>query len=353
MQRNVKLVVLFALMAVLFLVAFGCGQTTSGNSEQTGAQQTVSAKPDVVTIGFQVIPNDEILAKAKGWYESELGAPVKFVQFDSGRDVNTAIVAKGIDIGLLGSTPASVGIAKGIPYQVFWIHDVIGDNEALVVKNGTNINSLKDLVGKKVAVPFGSTTHYSLLNALKIEGVDEKSVQILDLQPPDILAAWQRGDIDGAYVWQPTLAKLLSDGEIIVTSRQLAEKGIVTADVGIVRKEFAEKYPEIVKNYIAIQLKAVKYFNENPDDAAQAVAKELNITKEESLSQMKELVWMSGEEATSSKYLGTSASIGDFAKTLKATADFLVQQKTIESSPDQATFVKGVNPQFIEQALQK
>ena len=74
------------------------------------------------------------------------------------------------------------------------------------------------LIGKKIATPFASTAHYSLLNALKLNGISEKDVELLDMQPADIYAAWQRGDIDAAYVWEPTLANLLSDGKILLSS---------------------------------------------------------------------------------------------------------------------------------------
>lgn len=349
MKKGIKLFFFTVFASLLTVALLGCGGARESSSEKGSTEQ----KPTVINIGFQVIPNDEIVAKAKGWYEQELGVKVNFVQFDSGRDVNTAMIAKSIDIGLLGSTPASVGISKGIPYEVFWIHDVIGDNEALAVKNSANVNTIKDLQGKKIAVPFGSTTHYSLLNALKNEGIDINSVKILDMQPPDILAAWQRGDIDGAYVWQPTLGKLITDGKLIITSRQLAEKGIVTADVGVVRKEFAEQYPNLVAKYVSLQQKAYEEFKNNPDSAAQVVAKEFNINLADSKSQMNELIWLSGKEEISSKYLGTSNVKGDFAKTLKSTADFLVEQKTIESAPQLEVFEKAVNPQYIEKTLQK
>ena len=82
---------------------------------------------------------------------------------------------------------------------------LIGQAEALVARNGSGIEKVADLVGKKVAVPFVSTTHYSLLAALKHWGVDPQAVEILNLRPPEIAAAWQRGDIDAAYVWDPAL----------------------------------------------------------------------------------------------------------------------------------------------------
>ncbi len=62
-------------------------------------------------------------------------------------------------------------------------------------------------------MPFVSTTHYSLLAALKHEGVDPKSVEILNLRPPEIAAAWERGDIDAAYVWDPALGQIRTSGQ--------------------------------------------------------------------------------------------------------------------------------------------
>ena len=93
---------------------------------------------------------------------------------------------------------------------------LIGESEALVARNGAGIEKVEDLVGKKVAVPFVSTTHYSLLAALKHEGVDPKSVEILNLRPPEIAAAWARGDIDAAYVWDPALGQIKTTGKVVL-----------------------------------------------------------------------------------------------------------------------------------------
>jgi taurine transport system substrate-binding protein len=340
-----RLLVAGGLILAVALQLTGCGKSNEVSSPAS------PAKPETVNIAFQDIPNDEIVAKVKGFYESELGVKVNFKKFDSGRDVNNAFASNSIDIGLMGSTPAAVGISKGLGYEVFWIHDVIGAAESLAVKNTANINSVKDLKGKKVAVPFSSTAHYSLLNALKLEGVSLAEVKILDMQPPDIFAAWQRGDIDAAYVWNPVLGKLLADGKVITDSGKLAEKGIITADVGVVSKEFAQKYPDIVTKYIKVQQKAYDLYKNNPDEAAEALAKGLSIEKTEALKQTRELIWLSGKEQVSDKYFGSSANKGNLAKVLKATADFLVEQKAIENAPALDTFEKAINPKYIENTL--
>jgi len=329
--------------AVLSVAALLGGAIT-----ESGAQ----AKPDKVVIGYQDVPNEEIIAKQLGWHEKEWGVKVEWKKFDSGRDVNTAMAAGGIDFGLVGSSPGAAGLSTGVPYEIIWIYDVIADNEALVVRKGKGIKEFKDLAGKKVAAPFGSTTHYHLLVAFKVFGLDPKKATVLDLQPPDMLAAWLRGDIDAGFVWEPTLIKMIeAGGEILVPSKTLADKGFITADVAVVRKAFAEKYPELVQKYVLNLSKAVDYYRQNPSEAAKLQAKEFNLPEAEMLRQMKTMIMLNGKEQLGAKYLGTCAKRGAFAKALKDTADFLKAEKRIKEAPPLASFEKGMNPCYLEKAM--
>jgi taurine transport system substrate-binding protein len=334
-------ILLGLLGASLPLVVSSCVSEKTGSSSNP-SPPTTGTLPEKIRIGYQVIPNPELLAKALGLADKAFpDAKVEYISFDSGRDVNTAIAAKGIDFGALGTVPASVGIASGLPYQVYFILDVIGAAEALIVKKG--IKSIADLKGKKVATPFGSTAHFSLESLLALENIPEKDLKILDLQPPDIVAAWQRGDIDASYVWQPNLSKLQKDGgTVLISSADLAKKGIITADLGVVRTEFAGQYPEVVKRYIAVLDEAVKTYRSDPENAIKALAKELNITPEETAAAVKELIWLDSSEQRSPKYLGTTDNPGDFARILKESADFAVNQKKITSAPDLAAFQKSL-----------
>ena len=333
---------LLVLLSISLMGIYGAGQSDS------------SGNPEKIVIGYQAIPNGQIISKEFGWLEEATGIPVEWVQINSGSELNTGLAAGSIDIGLSGSSGIAAGIANSVPFDVIWIHDIIGDNEALVVKNDSGIGELKDLVGKKIAVPYGATTHYHLLAALELEGIDPESVEIFDMQPPDALAAWHRGDIDGSFIWEPTLAKMLEDdGEVLIYSRKLAEAGYLTGDITVVRKGFARKYPELVIQYLAAEIKAVELYNTDKDAAAEAVSNQFDIPREEALRQMNSLVLLTGEEQLGSGFLGSEENIGDLASVLKATADFLVDQKTIKSAPDLDVFKKALHPEYIQKALEK
>lgn len=336
-SKHRKSLWLFTIILVMLITAACSSQT---KSEQISSKKSASGKnPEKIVLGYQVSPNGELVAKARGSLEKKYpDIDIQWVKFESGRDINNAIASGSIDFGLVGTPPAAIGVANKIPYKIYYLHDVIGESEALVVKEDSGIKSLKDLRGKTIATTFSSTSHFSLLGALKKEGLDpiKENIKIIDMQSPDIVAAWQRGDIDGAYIWQPTQSKLLADkGKIIVNSGELAKKGVITAEIGIVRNDFAEKYPQIVKGYISVLDKSVKFYHDNPEESAKLLSKELGLTPEDSLITMKQIIWLDGSKQK--EYFD-----GPLAKTLKDTADFLVEQKSITSTPSKEEYQKAL-----------
>lgn len=322
------------LLSITVLSATACGKSESTDSETT----------TTVNIGTMNLVNGDLIAQYEKLYEEELGVDVNIVNFDSGKDVNTALASGSIDISELGSSPTALGISNKLDYQVFWIGDIIGAAESLVAKNDAEVESIADLKGKKIATPFASTAHYSLLNALKLEGISESDVTLLDLQPDDIYAAWERGDIDAAYVWYPVLSQLLEDGHTITHSEELADKGIITADLNVVRTDFAEEHPDIVTKYVQIQIEANEILLNDSDKAAEEISKLLEISKEDAASQITQFKYLTAEKQID--YLNNK-----IPDTLKNTADFLVEQKSIKSAPETDTFKDKVTTKYIEEAI--
>ena len=319
------------------------------NSEES-TSPTPEGMPAKIRIGFQTSPNDKLLAKAMGTAEkafTNVNVEVEYINFQSGRDINQAMITNGIDLGLIGSVGAAVGIAQELPYYVYFIHSIIGDAEALAVRQ--NINSIEELRGKKIGVPFGSTTHFAFLSLLKKENINENEIDIIDMQPQNMVAGWQRGDIDGGYIWYPHLQTIIDDGaKVLITSGDLAAKyGIITADVGIVTKQFAELYPEAVKKYVEVLDEAIEFYHRDPKQAAETIAPEMGISPKESLQAMSKIIWLTSQQQAEAKYLGTPEEIGEFAEVLQESANFMVSQKAIRSAPDIQTYQANIANQFL------
>ena len=216
-----------------------------------------------VTVAYQTSAEPAKVAQADNTFAKDSGAKVEWRKFDSGASVVRALASGDVQIGNIGSSPLAVAASQNVPIEVFLLASQLGNSEALVVKKG--ISSPKDLIGKRIAVPFISTTHYSLLAALKHWGIKPGEVEILNLQPPAIIAAWQRGDIDGAYVWAPAVNELEKEGKVLTDSAQVGTWGAPTLDVWVVRKDFAQQHPEVVSAFAKSALAAQKSYIDNPD----------------------------------------------------------------------------------------
>ncbi|NKE92990.1 taurine ABC transporter substrate-binding protein [Pantoea agglomerans] len=216
-----------------------------------------------VTVAYQTSAEPAKVAQADNSFAKESGASVDWRKFDSGAGVLRAMASGDVQIGNIGSSPLAVAAAQKLPIEAFLLASQLGNSEALVVKK--NITTPKDLIGKRIAVPFISTTHYSLLAALKHWGIKPSQVQLVNLQPPAIIAAWQRGDIDGAYVWAPAVNELEKEGKVLTDSAEVGSWGSPTLDVWVVRKDFAQQHPEIVTAFARSALDAQQAYLNSSD----------------------------------------------------------------------------------------
>lgn len=223
---------------------------------------TLAVQAAEFTVAYQTMADPAKVAQADGAYEKATGVKINWRKFDNGADVITAVASGDVQIGNLGSSPLTAGASRKLPIETFIIGAQIGAGEALVVREG--IDSPEDLIGKKIAVPFVSTGHYSLLAALKHWQIDPAKVQILNLAPPAIIAAWKRGDIDATYVWDPALGVAKENGKVLITSGELGKLGAPTFDAWIVRKDFAEKHPEVVQAFAQTTLAAYADYRRDP-----------------------------------------------------------------------------------------
>lgn len=305
---------------------------------------------DKLVIGYQTTVDLAKVAQAQGLYEKATGLTIDWRKFDAGSDVIAAIASGDVQLGLVGSSPLTAAASSGVPFQTIFVAGLLGDAEALVVSEKSGIKEPKDLVGKKIAVPFVSTGHYSLLAALKHWGIDDKSVQILNLRPPEIIAAWERGDIDATYVWDPALGRAKESGTVLVSSKQVGEWGAPTFDAWIARNDFIEKHPEAVRQFVKITGDLHARYNKNPEawtassQEVQEIARLTGGKAEDVPGILKGNDLPDLERQASADLLG-----GGVAKAIAATAQFLKEQNKIPAAL--ADYSPYVTDRFVKEAL--
>ena len=166
---------------------------------------SVAAQAADITVGYQTGIDPTKVPQADGLYEKAIGEKIDWRRFNSGPEVIAALASGDLQLGNIGSSPLAAATSRKLPIVAFIVSAQINAAEALVVRNGSGIGKPEDLAGKTIATPFVSTSHYSLLGALKHWQIDPSKVKIVNLNPAEIAAAWRRGDIDGAFVWAPAL----------------------------------------------------------------------------------------------------------------------------------------------------
>ncbi len=313
-----------------------------------------AAAPATVNIGFFTETKPTMLAKGDGSFQAGTGGKLNWTEMGSGADINAAITAGNCDIGLsTGSAATAAGIAQGLPFKLVGMVDNIGPAEEMTVRTAAAIRSPADFKGKKVATPFGSTSHFRLLGFLKTNGLTQRDVTVLDMKAAAIVAAWSRGEIDAAYVWAPAKSKILADGGApFPTYQALDQAGYVIADLIVVREGFAQQYPDAVTGFLKAYSRALATYRQNPDATAEMVAKQAGVTPAVALADMKEYDFVPPEQQVTQAWLGgTPQDPGKFAQVLKGTADFLVEQRSIRKAPAVAAFQQAIDVSYLKKAV--
>lgn len=322
------------------------GLTASAALFALTASMSAHASDLTINIGYQPIVEPSRVPQADGTYEKATGAKINWQKFDGGADVIAAIASGSLDIGYVGSSPLAAAASRELPIETIALVGLISEAEALAVRG---VTKPEELVGKKIATPFVSTAHYSLLTALKHWNIDPKTVNILNLRPPEIAAAWQRGDIDGAYVWDPVLASIKKSGTVLATSADVAKWGGPTFDAWIVSKKFADAHPDAVATFVKVTGNATAAYRANPaawdakSTEAEKIARLTGAKQDEVPELLKGYIFPTLEEQAGADLLG-----GGTAKAVAETSAFLKEQGKLPSTL--ADYGPYVSPRWVEKA---
>ncbi|MDR2127899.1 MAG: taurine ABC transporter substrate-binding protein [Burkholderiaceae bacterium] len=307
-----------------------------------------------VVIGYQDMVVPWRYAQETRLVEQRTGYKVTYRKIGSGAEVARALASGAIHIGEAGSAPFAAALSQGVPIEVFWILDNINDAEALVARNGSGVNTLADLKGKKIALPFASTTHFHTLVALEGAGLTQKDVQLLNLRPPEILAAWGRGDIDATFVWDPALAEAKKSGKVLTTSGQIAkETGKATFDALAVLKSFSKDHDAFLTEFVKVLAETDNQYARNKaqwtagSEPVKAVAKWSGAEARNVPASLALYEFVAPAQQASKQWLGGGKD-SVVAQSLAATAAFLKNQGTVQNVlPDYSV---GVNATWVERA---
>ena len=211
---------------------------------------------------------------------------IDWQNFTSGPPITNGMMANRIHIGMMGDYPLLVNGAtgqqqKGNETQLIAIlaYNLHGSGNGVVVHKDSPYYELADLKGKNVSVPFGSAAHGMLLQAMQTRGWPENFWNLSSQSPEVGTTNIQEKRIDGHANFVP-FAELLPYRGFARKIFDGAETKVPTFHAVVVRKDFAEKYPEIVVAYVRAVMEANEWVRSNPRRAVEKIEEWTRIEKE-------------------------------------------------------------------------
>jgi taurine transport system substrate-binding protein len=310
------------------------------------------AESPTLRLGYQTgdINTQTMYASAMHLFD-DAGLKVELIAFPAGPAMLPGLAAAQIDLAWMGEFPIVTGYANGMPIEMILIDRINTTNVRLVATPASGINSLADLKGKKIAVSIGSTSHQHIARALKMAGLKQEDVTLVNLQPGNMPAAYAAGQVDAAFTWEPNISIIESyGGKVIATTKSL---GDITGVQLAARSEFTKEHPELVQKFLAAWEKSMQAAVANPDDVRQYEAKRLGITVPEFSAMLKRMSAEYPDYKTqlTQDFLGAPGQESNSRMMihLKDIGDFLLAEKRINALP--ADWSRIINTQPLQTYL--
>ncbi len=246
---------------------------------------------DTVRIGY--IANDQhssalAISNAKGMFEQE-GINIELQQFTTGSNVVIAMAAGQIDLGYVGTAPATMAIDKGMPLKI--VAAVNEEGSGIVIGKNSTINNVNNFKNQTVVMPSKGSIQDILLNYLiEKNNMSPNDIDIREMQLSLMPAAIQSGKIDGYIIWEPyvTMANSGGYGKTFMYSSEIWKNH--PCCVIIVSNDFTKNNPDKLKKILKIHENATDYLYTNRDDSISILSKQFKIdtnTEKEVLDHIK------------------------------------------------------------------
>jgi NitT/TauT family transport system substrate-binding protein len=313
----------------LSLLAAACG---SSGSSKSGSNGNDGAK---VTLRLGYFPNvthaPALVGLQDGEFATALGPNVtlKTSIFNAGPAAVEAIFSKGIDASFVGPNPAINSYSKSNGAATRIVAGTASGGAFLVVK--PEIKTAADLKGKKVASPqLGNTQDVALRFWLKQQGLKSDTngggdVSVIPEDNSVTVTAFQQGAIVGAWVPEPYATKLVkAGGHIMVDERTLWPQNKYVTTLLVVRTEFLNAHPDVVKNLIKGLSASIDLINSDPSKAATLVSKGIENATSKPLA----------VELVTASFKNITFTLDPIASSLRADVDHAVAVGTLDKKAD-------------------
>lgn len=284
-----KLLCLGMILVLVISTMTGCGNKEASKSK------------DLTKLRVAYHPNmggaSSIITGIKTGAFEEQGLEIELVKFTSGPPEIAAMVSGDIDVGYIGMGAHFLAIDGQVDLIAI---DALGNSDRVLTRKDTGIKSAQDLVGKKVAVPLGTSgeTVFDLL--LEKEGVNRDDIEVVNMDVAGAVSAYISGQVDAAAMWAPyTLeaqAALGEDEVVALAANEDFMPDYVFPASWIATPKYIEENRETVIAFVKGLLKAMDYRKDNTDEMVGWVADLTEVEKEVAAKEVPQMIMMTSEQ---------------------------------------------------------
>ena len=293
--------------------------------------QAASALEEMTVAYFLEWPMPFQHAKVQGAYDEALGVKVNWVSFESGTAMSAAMASGDVQMAVSqGATPVVVATSAGQDLQILDVAISYADNDNCVVAERHEIDqgSAKELEGKKVGLPQGTTAHFGFLRQMQHFGVDISTMEIVDMAPADGAAAFAQGGLDMVCGWGGALQRMKEHGNVLLTGAEKEALGILVFDVTSAPAGFIAENPDLVAKFLKVTADAnTAWYGGDAETMLAVIARDAGMDEAATASFLETVRFPSVEEQLTDKWLG-----GTVQAYLKGVADVFVAAGGIDAA---------------------
>ncbi|KAF0824603.1 aliphatic sulfonate ABC transporter substrate-binding protein [Cytobacillus firmus] len=283
----------FSWVAVLFMftgLLAGCGSSEKSSGEE-----------DKIVIGY--FPNinhvPAMVAKDQGYFEKQLGdgTKVEYKTFAEGGSFMTALKTGDIDAGLVGPGPAMNNFSTGADVKI--IAGASTGGTVVLAREGVEINSLEDFQGKTFITPGVGCTHdVQYETYLEEAGITSARIggtmKHLTGNPAQYASMLKTGKVDIAVAPEPWAAVIEQEtnAEVVIGWDEVSFGETLPASVLVATGDAVKNSPEKVQKIVNAHKDAVKFIDENPEEAKAITIKDIKeVTGQELEKEVVDRAW--------------------------------------------------------------
>lgn len=260
------------IIGIILLIGISIFVITNNNSTSHAIYDVGDAKK--IQLAINTFPNSALIhiAQEKGYFK-EQGLNVQYKPFATGKLALDALLGRGADIATTADVPITLAVLANQDISVVATIEYSVDNIRVIARKDSGIYHPSDLTRKKIATTKGGGPMFYTDKFLEKYNISKTTVNIIYLNPHEMVTALIKKDIDAFIVFEP--APSIAINEIGLDKLSVFEDSDIYGETWniVVMNEYADQNPAIIKKFLKALVKAEVFMENSSEESLGIVAK--------------------------------------------------------------------------------